>query len=82
MLTTEQVDAIIEALIREARANGVPVPNMDDMRADVHALAIALGSALISGTIAVSDHEYEPREMYLAAREVCNQLYRGASDVA
>lgn len=81
-LSPEQVDKIIDSLIREARANAVPVPNMDDMRADVMALATALGEALISGAIAVSGYEYEPREMYFAAREVCNQLYRGASDVA
>ncbi|MGD1907397.1 MAG: hypothetical protein ACFB0C_15620 [Leptolyngbyaceae cyanobacterium] len=81
-LSAKQIEEIGSVLVREARrakaANPdlvVSMPNTTDMERDLQAVAGALTGALTPGAIAVSGHPYQPRDTFLAIREVANQLY-------
>ena len=82
-LTAEQLTRIKGRVLREARrvsasnpGQVVSLPDQDALDADIEALATALQTALVSGGIAVSGHDYQPRDMYVAAEAVCHELYQ------
>ncbi|MGD1908170.1 MAG: hypothetical protein ACFB0C_19575 [Leptolyngbyaceae cyanobacterium] len=82
-LTAEQLTRIKGRVLREARRvldsnpdEVVSLPDQDALDADVQAVAAAIRSVLISGSIAVSGHPYQPRDMYVAAEAICHELYQ------